>query len=71
MVVSADRPQQWIDQDDSRTLRQFEAFSNYVKKSYQLPALGNNDREMQWYANRIANDAMIEARSGRKGYLAY
>ncbi len=67
VVVSADRPQQWIDQDDSQTLRQFEAFSNYVKKSYQLPALGNNDREMQWYANRIANDAMIEARSGRKG----
>lgn len=67
IVISADRPEQWIDQDDSQTLRQFEAFSNYVKRSYQLPAFGDEDKEMQWYANRIANDAMIEALSRRKG----
>lgn len=67
VVISADRPEQWIDQDDSQTLRQYEAFSNYVKRSYQLPAFGNDDREMLWYANRIANDAMIEATSRRKG----
>lgn len=67
IVISADRPEQWIDQDDSQTLRQFEAFSNYVKRSYQLPAYGDDEKEMQWYANRIANDAMIEATSRRKG----
>lgn len=67
IVISADRPEQWIDQDDSQTLRQFEAFSNYVKRSYQLPAFGNDNRELQWYANRIANDAMIEATSRRRG----
>ena len=67
IVISADRPEQWIDQDDSQTLRQFEAFSNYVKKSYQLPALGDSEKEMLWFANRIANDAMIEADSGRRG----
>lgn len=67
IVISADRPEQWIDQDDSQTLRQFEAFSNYVKRSYQLPALGNDDKEMLWYANRVVNDAMIEATSRRRG----
>ncbi len=67
VVISADRPEQWIDQDDSQTLRQYEALSNYVKRSYQLPAFGNDDKEMQWYANRIINDAMIEATSRRKG----
>lgn len=67
IVVSADRPEQWIDQDDSQTLRQYEALANYVKKSYQLPSWGNDDRELQWYANRIANDAMIEATSRRRG----
>lgn len=67
IVLSADRPQQWIDQDDSQTLRQFEALSNFVKKSYELPAWGDEDPELQWYANRIANDAMIEATSRRKG----
>lgn len=67
VVISADRPQQWIDQDDSQTLRQFEAFSNFVKKSYELPAYGDGEVELQWYANRIANDAMIEATSRRPG----
>lgn len=67
IVISADRPKQWIDQDDSQTLRQFESLSNFVKKSYELPAMGDDDSEMRWYANRIANDAMIEALSGRKG----
>ena len=67
VVISADRPEQWIDQDDSQTLRQFEALSNYVKRSYQIPAWGNDDPELQWYVNRIANDAMIEATSHRPG----
>lgn len=63
IVISADRPQQWIDQDDSQTIRQFEAFSNFIKKSYEFPAYGDDDSELQWYANRIANDAIIEATS--------
>lgn len=67
IVISADRPLQWIDQDDSQTLRQFEAFSNFVKGSYELPSWGNDDPELLWYTNRIANDAMIVALSGRKG----
>ncbi len=67
IVLSADRPRQWIDQDDSQTLRQFEALSNFVKKSYELPAWGDEDKELQWYANRIANDAMIEALSRKNG----
>lgn len=67
IVISADRPEQWIDQDDSQTLRQDNALSNFVKKSYTIPALGDSDPEMQWYVNRIANDAMMEACGGRKG----
>lgn len=67
IVVSADRPEQWIDQDDSQTLRQFEAMSNFVKKSYEIPALGEDDAELQWYVNRLVNDAMIEACGGCPG----
>lgn len=67
IVISADRPEQWIDQDDSQTIRQFEALSNFVKKSCQIPAWGNEDKELQWYVNRIVNDAMTEALSHRRG----
>lgn len=67
VAISADRPEQWIDQDDSQTLRQENALNNFVKKSYSLPAYGNDDPELLWYANRIANDAMIMTAKGRPG----
>lgn len=67
VVISADRPIQWIDQDDSQTLRQDEALANYVKKSYSIPAYGDSEKELQWYVSRIVNDAMSEATFGRKG----
>lgn len=67
IVVSADRPVQWVDQDDSQTLHQDGALDNFVKKSYSIPALGDNDIEMQWYVNRIANDAVLTACSGKPG----
>lgn len=65
IVVSADRPREWIDQDDSQTLRQFEALSNFVKKSYDVP--DTKGPQAEWYASRIANDAMITALTGRQG----
>ena len=64
IVVSADRPAEWIDQDDSQTLRQFEALANYVKRSYNIPDNICNETSI-WYVNRIINDAIINATSGR------
>ncbi len=65
IVVSADRPMEWIDQDDSQTLRQYEALANYVKGNYNIPADCTTET-MQWYANRVVNDALISAASGRR-----
>lgn len=67
IVISADRPEPWIDQDDSQTIRQQGALTNFVKQSYDLPAISSPDKEMNWYANRIVNDAMLEALSSRRG----
>lgn len=67
IVISADRPVQWIDQDDSQTLRQDGALDNFVKNSYTVPSTGEEIEELQWYVNRIANDAIISACTGRKG----
>lgn len=67
IIISADRPMQWIDQDDSQTLRQFEALSNFVKKSYDIPDFDETDEEMSWYANRVINDALITATDRRNG----
>ena len=67
IVISADRPIQWIDQDDSQTLRQNEAMANFVKQSYTIPASGEENGELQWYVNRIVNDAFLSACSGKQG----
>lgn len=67
IIVSADRPSEWIDQDDSQTLRQFEALRNYVKASFDIPDFGSDDTTLGWYANRTANDAYLTSMSGRPG----
>lgn len=64
IVISADRPMEWIDQDDSQTIGQFEALGNFVKASYNLPDWQSAD--MLWYANRQINDALMTSLSGRK-----
>ena len=65
IVISADRPAEWIDQDDSQTMRQFEALAPFVKNSYDLPATVTEP--LQWMTVRLINDAMLTALSGRRG----
>lgn len=65
IVISADRPKEWIGQDDSQTIVQYRALSNYVKRSFDIPVChGDNDL---WYANRVVNDALLASTSGRVG----
>ena len=66
IVISADRPKEWIDQDDSQTLRQFDALANFVKKSYDVDDTIHCSDSL-WYANRIFNDALINATRPKQG----
>lgn len=66
VVISADRPQEWIDQDDSQTLWQQNVLADYVKRRVDLPAhleFGN----AAWWTRRLVNDALLEAVDGRQG----
>lgn len=67
IVISADRPVQWIDQDDSQTIRQYEALSHFVKASYDIPDLYITDNEMHWYASRTINEAINRAIQDKMG----
>ena len=60
VVVSADRPQQWIDQLDGQTMPQPDALGRFVRKAVSLPEPCND--EQQWYCNRLVNEALIAAR---------
>jgi len=61
IVISADRPRQWIDQLDGQTLPQPDALGRFVKKAVSLPE--PHDEETRWYCNRLVNEALIERHS--------
>lgn len=68
IVISADRPEEWIDQDDSQTIRQPGILSHIVKDSYDINAVGNNrDEDYIWYVNRMINEGLVKAKSRKKG----
>ena len=58
VVISADRPQAWIDQLDGQTLPQPDALGRFVRKAVSLPE-PHNDEE-RWYCNRLVNEALLE-----------
>jgi 2-succinyl-5-enolpyruvyl-6-hydroxy-3-cyclohexene-1-carboxylate synthase len=66
VVISADRPSEWIGQDDSQAIYQVNILQNFVKVSYQLP-IATDDTDDLWYINRIMNEALSKSISGRMG----
>lgn len=66
VVVTADRPAQWIDRLDSQTIHQPGAFGGLVKKSVDIP-VENGDPEQIWEANTLMNDALAAAVTGKRG----
>lgn len=58
VVISADRPQQWIGQMDGQTLPQPGLFGGLVKRAVNLPIVV--DLQDEWYCNRLVNEALLE-----------
>lgn len=65
IVISADRPEEWIDQDDSQTIRQSGILSNIVKRSanvhVELSDASQRSAAQAWHINRVVNDCLIDA----------
>jgi 2-succinyl-5-enolpyruvyl-6-hydroxy-3-cyclohexene-1-carboxylate synthase len=60
IVITADRPPEWIDQWDGQTIRQTEIFGKHVKDFFAFPdELGHPDKI--WYAQRLVNEAINKA----------
>lgn len=55
LVITADRPKEWIDQLDGQTIRQTKIFGDHVKRYAELPSdFVHPDAE--WFANRVGNE---------------
>ncbi len=57
LVLTADRPPEWIDQLDGQTIRQENIYGKHVKRSYTLP-VDYSHMDAQWQVTRIINEAI-------------
>lgn len=68
LVISADRPQQWIDQLDGQTLPQQGALGQFVEKSVTLPEC--KDDEERWMCRRLVCEAVMSIeKEGRSAHI--
>ncbi len=58
LVLTADRPEEWIHQHDGQTIFQREIYGRHVKKSLALPS-GYSHPDECWQVNRDINEAML------------
>ncbi|MTI33210.1 2-succinyl-5-enolpyruvyl-6-hydroxy-3-cyclohexene-1-carboxylic-acid synthase [Xanthovirga aplysinae] len=57
LILTADRPPEWIDQQDNQTIRQFEIYGKNIKSSYYLPVSPSTVDEL-WHSDRIVSEAL-------------
>ncbi len=57
LLLTADRPSEWLYQQDGQTIAQDGIFGKHVKRSYQLPA-DYTHADARWFIERTANEAI-------------
>lgn len=56
IVMTADRPHEWVDQGESQVIRQKGIFGNYIKGSFEIPQ-DITDTDDLWYHDRVISEA--------------
>lgn len=57
LVITADRPEEWVDQGEGQAIRQQGVLALHMKKSVQLPRL-TGDALARWHCGRLINEAI-------------
>ncbi len=57
VAITADRPPEWIDQNDGQTIRQKELYSNFIKGSFQTPVETEKQEDL-WFFHRMISEAL-------------
>jgi 2-succinyl-5-enolpyruvyl-6-hydroxy-3-cyclohexene-1-carboxylate synthase len=61
LVLTADRPPEWVDQWDGQTIFQEEVYGKHVKKSFRFPDSFVHPDQVR-HAHRICNEAILLSR---------
>ncbi len=57
LVITADRPEEWVDQGEGQAIRQQNVLALHMRKSVQLPRMVN-DELSRWHCGRLINEAI-------------
>lgn len=57
LVITADRPEEWVDQGEGQAIRQQGVLALHMKRSIQLPRSGSDDLS-RWHSGRSINEAI-------------
>ena len=66
LLLTADRPHEWLHQQDGQTIDQVGLFGNQVKRSYDLPA-DYAHPDTRWFIERSVNEAVALSRLSPAG----
>lgn len=66
VLLTADRPHEWLYQQDGQTIAQAGIFGPHVKRSYDLPA-DYTHADARWFIERSANEAVNLAMASPAG----
>ncbi|TVP53676.1 MAG: 2-succinyl-5-enolpyruvyl-6-hydroxy-3-cyclohexene-1-carboxylic-acid synthase, partial [Mongoliibacter sp.] len=66
IIITADRPPEWIDQWDGQTIRQSQIYGKHVKASFDFPD-DFNHKDKIWHSHRITNEAILLANQFPEG----
>lgn len=64
IIVTADRPPEWIDHGEGQAIRQSAVFENYIEARFNVP-IGMESDDL-WHAQRIFNEAINTAKNSNK-----
>ncbi len=57
LVITADRPEEWVDQGEGQAIRQHGVLALHMKHSVQLPRI-TTDELARWHCGRLINEAI-------------
>lgn len=66
LIFTADRPPEWIDQQDGQTIRQQNMFQNHILASYQFPVSFDHD-EAVWHSEKMISEAILKTSGSSAG----
>ncbi|MBC5774818.1 2-succinyl-5-enolpyruvyl-6-hydroxy-3-cyclohexene-1-carboxylic-acid synthase [Pontibacter sp. KCTC 32443] len=59
LILTADRPPEWIDQLDGQTIRQQNVYGQHIKQSYTFP-VDFSHPDSVWHSERMVSEALNE-----------